>query len=272
MQVELGEDGITRVYFRQSWINNFLSCPEQARRDMLGLMVRKESDALSIGTAVHSGIEYAIQCGPDWDEAVRVALATFDDLAADPSFMWQNCKTLPTAHKYIVNCLATFFGDIYPIIGTADSVEEHFNRLLATRDGVELYIKGTWDYGNTDGDMWDWKTSGRRYEEWEYKRWAIQPTAYLFGRHGWDEPIGNFYYAVMVKGAEPQDAQIVPIVRTHDHFEWLASQCWDMYDLYMATDQGRKPWPKIDQSWKCSPKWCGAWSDCKGKLMGDQPW
>ena len=47
------------IKLRQSWINNFLRCPEQARQERLELVSQKETSDLLRGNAVHAAIEYA---------------------------------------------------------------------------------------------------------------------------------------------------------------------------------------------------------------------
>ena len=48
-----------KIELRQSWINNFLRCPEQARQERLGLVKQKETSDLLRGNAVHHAIEQA---------------------------------------------------------------------------------------------------------------------------------------------------------------------------------------------------------------------
>ena len=31
-------------------------------------------------------------------------------------------------------------------------------------------------------------------------------------------------------------------------------------------------WPLRMEGWHCSPKWCGAWSSCRGRFAGPDPW
>ena len=47
------------IKLRQSWINTFLRCPEQARQERLGLVKQKETSDLLRGNAVHYAIEQA---------------------------------------------------------------------------------------------------------------------------------------------------------------------------------------------------------------------
>ena len=47
------------IQLRQSYINSFLRCPEQARQERLGLVRQKETSDLLRGNAVHHAIEHA---------------------------------------------------------------------------------------------------------------------------------------------------------------------------------------------------------------------
>ena len=47
------------ITLRQSWINNFIRCPEQARQERLELVTQKETSDLLRGNAVHAAIEHA---------------------------------------------------------------------------------------------------------------------------------------------------------------------------------------------------------------------
>jgi hypothetical protein len=37
---------------------------------------------------------------------------------------------------------------------------------------------------------------------------------------------------------------------------------------YLPRDQ----WPIKPDDWHCSPKWCDNWNNCRGKLLGPDPW
>ena len=45
------------IRLRQSWINTFLRCPEQARQERFKLVSQKETSDLLRGNAVHHAIE-----------------------------------------------------------------------------------------------------------------------------------------------------------------------------------------------------------------------
>ena len=68
-----------QIKLRQSWINNFLRCPEQARQERLGLVHQKETTDLLRGNAVHAAIEHAglLRMGGqeeiDYDELIDVS-------------------------------------------------------------------------------------------------------------------------------------------------------------------------------------------------------
>jgi len=262
-------DGIRRFIFRQSWMNTFQHCPEQARLDMHGLLPRVESDATAIGTSVHVGIEHLLD-DAEPSEAWRLSCSKFDELSELPEFAWLQVKTPATAHRIIYNALWGWYDEIEPKLGRTISVEQHFSLHVQTMPcGDEIWIEGTWDYEDEHG-LWDWKTAGREYQPWEVERWYVQPTQYTLAHSLINDcyPL-PFNYAVMVKtgGEGPSKTQHLQVRRDEGHYKWLVRQMKNAVALYDMTDGGEHPWPLMDQGWHCSPKWCSAWSSCKGAYV-----
>ncbi len=272
LKVVVNDDGTRKVTFRQSWLNTFQHCPEQARLDMLGQLPRRESDATAMGTAVHSGIEEILLGGSDAD-GIAAAYDKFDELSALENFDWVQVKTLDTAQRTIFNALWGWYDHVYPQLGTPITIEHNFKVQIGSHNYTEIWLSGTWDFED-EGGLWDWKTAGREYERWEVERWHVQPTAYTLAHSLINdcEPV-DFNYSISVKsGANKSRMQVIPVRRHQGHYNWLIHQCIQALKLYDATEQGHESWPLMDQGWTCSPKWCTNWMNCKGKYLGPNPW
>lgn len=260
MKIERTDNG--NIYsFRQSWIGNWLRCPEQARLAMAGDVERFESDALAIGTSVHSAIEARLR-GSDFEVSLRAAVDKFNALSDTPGFEWQKVKTYATAYDHIAACFQAWEEDVYPCLGEPITIERHFEVPLDVRGVDQLWLHGTWDLEDHSG-LWDWKTGGKYYEEWEAKRFYIQPTVYLKAHqilNDLAEPV-PFNYAVLLKGPRPSPAQVFSVERTEADFAFLVERLWNIVDTYKAH---LPRWPMLDQGWHCSPKFCPSWLQCKG--------
>jgi len=284
------EDGVTTFTIRQSWWNTFLRCPESARREMLGLDERRVSDAMAMGTATHAGIESLLQ-GDEPALALLKSCESFDDIlsGSDGVFEWVQQRNREEALTLVRYALMSFYSHVLPTVGTVASLEQSFRveldrRYLAlTEDwykpgeplhGEEvLELTGTWDMANTAAVIYDWKTANREWSAWEPKRYYVQPTIYNYAYSVLnDGELPTFKYIVLNKTGKVAPPQIIPVKRSQSDFDWMKMALWNIVDLYKSTNNGQTSWPLLDQGWHCSPKWCDAWSECKGKAMGDSPW
>ena len=257
----------------QSWLKDFLLCPERARQKMLGLVDDPGSDATAIGTAVHHHIEQRLLgIGTD-HPTYATAYEMFDSLMATPNGpTWKQIKTAPTAHVRISNCIEAFERHVLPTIGDVQAVEWPFRILVHETDSYTLSIGGTVDC-IADGAVFDWKTGkqywkdrGKPFEPYdtnEHQRWAIQPTVYLPAvRTEFD--VDEFIFVVLNKEAVTEP-QFVPVTRSDEHAAWMVQQI----ESIVPTVQANLPvWGKNDQHYLCSEMWCPSWAGCKGKAMG----
>jgi hypothetical protein len=133
----------------------------------------------------------------------------------------------------------------------------------------EVYIEGRIDAVESGGTptVWDWKTSSRRYEEWEHQRWAKQPTFYTYATG-----INAFHYLVFMKRmTKDVGVQVVPVTRDRKHWSWLEVQL-QLATQYVLANDAISPWITRDDSALCSPKWCHNWDECKGRYLGPDAW
>jgi len=255
-----------QIKLRQSWINNFLRCPEQARQERLGLVQQKETTDLLRGNAVHAAIEHAglLRMGGqeevDYDELIDVS----DTFIADNSTavdVWRD-----TYESVVDVCRAnvtTWYNELNPILDPV-GVEQTFSKSMGVRHGVQLILTGTADWTDRSGVLWDWKNPSRHYPAWEKKRWDIQSHAYT-----WALEKEQFNLAVFAKG----DLQVIEIHRTEAQKEAFIELCWSIVPTLLTIGEATT-WPQRWEGWHCSPKWCPVWQagKCRGEHLGEEPW
>jgi hypothetical protein len=223
-------------------------CPEQARLVGLNLLPEQETDAAEAGTAVHAAIEMRVNDPhATFGDALDRAIETFDIAESSPTFVWTKYSRR-TADRWIETCL----GHWWETYGDKDfslcQAETYFQVPIVDTPTQLIELGGTIDL-DTPTSVEDWKTSGRgEYEQREYQRWDIQSTMYLYAR----------YFNVMHK----QGLQRFKVERDQNDFAWLRDQAATAAVLIEAE---LPVWPKRDDHWLCSAKWCPAWSQCKGK-------
>lgn len=245
----------------QSWINTFMNCPEQARLEMVGQLPRKESDATAIGSALHASVETVLRGGSS-KESYERGMELLHELVNLPEFEFVQIKTLSTLVNTFQRVLTQWETVIYPELPEIVLVEESFMIPISNTPTSTIYLQGAVDAVDEFGDIWDWKTAARPYEQWQVDRYKIQPTVYSYAMHMQmpfvPEPT-TFHYAVAMKSSDA--AYIYSTTRDSQHWNWLKDQVESIVALIQA---GLDRWPMNDQHALCSPKWCTAWDSCKG--------
>jgi hypothetical protein len=273
----LGEtvDGRKHLVCSQSWLNTLRDCPERARRDLLGLSPRVNTDATALGTAVHAALESAcrIHMGTGKWPSLNDCHDLFDaDWLSELERIdkWVN-RTEQQASGYGRQAVAAWWWDIkdqLDPIGVEITLGPH---PIIDNDEWLVELQGTCDLLDHNWGLVDWKTSGRKWVGWEKIRWAIQPTVYDFLLRQ-DEPFekyprNTFTYVVMVDDADAT-VQTLQVERGPEWDGWLRAQIGSNLPLMTATEL----WPKNDESALCSPKWCPAWAECKGAHVVSPKW
>jgi|TARA_R110002012_G_scaffold58075_2_gene150610 hypothetical protein len=254
------------IILRQSWINNFLRCPEQARQERLELVSQKQTSDLLRGNAVHAAIEWAglIKQGGEEEVTLEELLDVSDNFLAD------NGHTIDVwRHNYedIVDVcranLVAWYEEIFPILHP-QAVEETFKKSMGIRHGVNLILQGTADWIDESGVIWDWKNPSRHYAAWEKKRWDIQSHAYT-----WAYDKEQFNLCVMADGK----IQVIEIPRSPEQKKAFIELCWSIVPTLLTIDDA-VTWPQNWEGWHCSPLWCPVWqaNKCRGAILGDNPW
>lgn len=259
------DDGRWHHRIRQSWAKTFDICPERARLEHDAPEMRRESDAAAVGTAVHAAIEHGIASwydhnAVDAEELVEVALRELDSIPYLP-IKWQT-KRGPEAFLRV--CVEAWAREVPQTLPhKPPSLEVPFRFTLIDDDERLVEVSGTIDSAPNDphDKLRDWKTSGRgAYEEWEYRRWAIQPTVYTCA---WArlQPSGTatipFEYVVLGR----HGVQRFTVERGPEDWAWMRAK---IDAMCLLIEQQTPVWPKQDNHALCSAKWCDYWSRCKG--------
>lgn len=271
--IHLGTKGdgsnMIEIKLRQSWINTFLRCPEQARQERFKLVKQKETSDLLRGNAVHHAIEMygngmfnpqqVVATDPISLEWMLDIGETYLADNAPKVEVWRHSyeKTVDT----VLNNIEAWHNEVMPNL-TPVAIEKSFEVSLGVRDNVNLILTGTADWIDQSGAIWDWKNPGRKYEPWEKKRWDIQSHAYCLAFDA-----TQFVLCVLVNG----EVQIIEIERTDNDRMAFTDLCWSIVPTIMAN---QVPWPMNWGGWHCSPKWCPVWQagECRGKHLGENPW
>jgi len=261
-----------RIYVRQSWIGDYLLCPERARLGVTLPHFRSGSDATAIGTGIHSAIEWAINSHTaaihiDRDEMVRYAQEQVAIEMAKPIKLTKvsDKPIAPTVDAMVNSWIDTIAMEIE--WGGSTELGFRFPSGLLSKNGYEIWYEGTIDYVEPSGTLWDWKTAGRAYFVNEKQNKAHQPTVYcqFIKHHMALEGDQSFRYGVMVRGNTPK-GQVVDIVRNDGHYRWLNRQVQTIVNNALLVGE-TSSWPMNDQGVLCSSTWCSFWSVCKGAVV-----
>ena len=270
------------IELHQSWLEEYMLCPERARQQWFNEVVDGPTDATAIGTALHAGAEaYLTRRAAHVEDAYGFARSAFEVEMLDPDFKWIQVKKLETAMRRVDQALDNWFEGIYPQLGQPLIIEQEFRLPLGEFHGQdghthEVWLAGTIDFGDDTG-LWDWKTGkdglkkyegGRFGEGWKLKRWGLQPIIYCWAARQLElvpEP-NVFNFAAVAKDA--WQIRVLPVERSSDDDLWLAQLTQNVVN--MLTSQMAE-WPKNDHHALCSPVWCPAWGTCKGATSVKTP-
>ncbi len=257
---------VASMYVRQSWLKDATMCPEKGRRAIISPDWNTPNELTAFGTAVHAAAEAKLLgSATNRAQMLDAALEAFRELDTD-TLRWvkyQRHELLPLFDLAVDAWLT----DVYPSVdGDILGVEHNFTYEIGRfeHNGVTviLYGTGTIDLV-TSTQLWDWKTSTRRYKPAEKQKQDIQSTMYggAAVAAGWAEWPLTFNFGVMIRGKN--EGQIVPVDRDASHFEWLrrTSMAFARQYLNNTTDV---EWPMNDTHYLCSDTWCPFWSVCRG--------
>lgn len=260
-----------RIYVRQSWLGDYLICPERSRLGVMMPEFRTGSDATAIGTGLHSAIEWALNSHDkaeaiDLDEMTQYARTEVAMELARPKLKLTDISDKPI-EPTVDAMVNSWLSDIAPSIEWNGLTELGFrypSGLLAS-NGYEIWYEGTIDYVEPSGTLWDWKTAGRKYYVNEKQSKAYQPTVYcqfVKRKEMCTSDTQTFKFGVMLRKNNPE-AQVVDICRDEGDYRWLNHQTQVIVNNALQSGMAGA-WPMNDQGTLCSAKWCSFWSVCKG--------
>lgn len=263
MKFTHNDDGSVDVYVRQSWINDAMMCNERGRQAIIRSDWSMPNDATILGTAVHAGIAAILEGKGD---GIKHGLDELNKLFEEPFIRvkYSNEEMYDHVHELVKE----WEKNIAPTLGNVVGIERPFTFLLdemtVGHKTIRIHGMGTIDCV-TETDIWDWKTSGKKYSVKEKQSQAVQPTMYTTAavELGWLSWPATFKYGVLVRSGA---AQIVEIHRNESHAEWLRDivRPFVRSALLLGTED---TWPKNDTHYLCSSTWCSWWSVCKGSKL-----
>jgi len=233
---------------------------------------QSSSPALVFGSAIHNSIEGYIEqrtlehreapspktmldiWGEKWNAAIE----------AQPNCEWG--ADIPEEH----------FNEGIRLLSNPELVQM-VNRLTPLRDdhglfmerevflsvpGVPVPIKGYIDIVTNDGVPGDFKTSAQSWSQDKAKA-ELQPLFYLtaLNQLGHKVPGLRFRHFVIVKTKQPK-VQVIESQHTFDSIFWLYGLVQQVWRAIESESFVVNP-----HAWMCGPKWCGAWSKCRGRGM-----
>ena len=278
MRIDNNGNGVTKIYIRQSWLGDALMCPERARLIGLHPETRKENDSAMMGTAVHTGIEAVLRSEIAPSDIAEHSVTSFR--AKEYTMMKDEGKSINITNteprnwdKHIASMADAWVRDIMPHVPEGGDCEWKFEAKIADVENslfqYELWFEGTMDYFHPQG-IWDWKTAARKYYQAEKQSQNIQSAVYAEAatRLGLIDYDVEFNFGVMIRNAS-STGQIVPVVRTAKHGEWITEQTIALVNNLLTVDKymPSSRWLINDQHFLCSQRWCPVWSMCKGSYI-----
>ena len=229
--------------------------------------------ALLIGTGLHGGAELNLrqkietrQDLPLSDVKDAAATAFESRLAEDGVFMTKEEKEisdqlLGEAKDKTVQMVGVFHKSASPMIQPV-AVEEEVS---FTRENLpDVVFHGILDVIEENDDVLDIKSSKARWPDAKAEN-EIQPSFYLPGAQELGKKPKNFVYHVITKAKTPVH-QVVTTTRDESDLIALEQRARVMMACISA---GLFP-PCEPDHWRCSPKWCGYFMNCKFKSERDK--
>lgn len=279
-----GLDGRWHHIVRQSDVNRFRQCPELHRRHLLADVDDWQNDSAAIGTAFAVFTDGVLTHG-DSDMALGQAETELQTLWASPNLRTvQIYGGLAEAMVDLHHLTKMWVSEVLPqfppnrIVG----VEVPFLHVIEDNPSRVISIQGTRDLDCT-AEIVDWKTGNKGYsgrDAWKHQRYDVQPVMYSWARQLGETDQHNspalkpFRYVVIHRDPQgPKDAKRftdeLPIEVTWGQVDFLRMEIEALCRLVEAE---LPLWPLGPTDWHCSNKWCPAWSTCRGKHQGDDPW
>lgn len=269
-------DGKTVLTISQSWLSTYMDCPEAARHVLLQTYPEHDAPEALFGTHLHAACDLHIRKAGDPEVYLREAFKGFvlpPPNAKGAPHKWDTSrgKATWTMTDLALDCFDVWL-DLFWENGASVSKrgpgkpEFTFERLIYDSPTLAISLRGQVDYHLEGGlEVWDWKNSARKWEQWEVDRYDIQSTSYGIGLHGLELPgVISFNFGV----TNPDNfskSKVVTVTRDQRHVDTLLEDTIIPLAKLIQRQPLAEKWPALSASWKCSPKWCDAFQDCRGR-------
>lgn len=249
------------THLSYSSISSYLDCPEYWRRKYIAKEPTASSPALVFGSAFHGTLEQAVLgktpeilsiWGEEWEKALEKqevfwGTDTPEEIFNDGVRMFTNADLLAEVAK------------IKPGI---DEQGPKIERKVELRvPGVPIPIIGYIDIILANGTPADFKTSSRSWSD-DKAQDSLQSLFYLAAMNQMSIPVNwKFQHIVFVKTKIPK-VQILE----HSH---KPGELFFLFDLIKRVWEGieKEVFPLNPTTWKCNPKYCDYFSQCRGKYI-----
>lgn len=262
------------MHLSYSQVNSYRLCPEYWRREKIeGDFLGLTTVSMSRGTGVHKGAEANFKQKINSHEDLPVAdiidasVAGFEEAIEREGFgLWLNPDekamgknvvvanemdtTIDLSTLFATELAPTIQPDLVEVQGVVDVIKsDNKDEALQFKGWIDVVEKHK---------IHDLKTSGRAKPKGEAHA-SFQLTSYAalyFNATGhWPEELE---LDVLVNTKKPK-LQVLVTTRDRDDLEaWMET----ILGVHAAIKAGVFP-PAPIGSWKCSPKWCPAWTSCK---------
>jgi hypothetical protein len=268
---------------RQSDIKRFEHCPEQHRRHLLATESNMQNDSAILGTTFALFPE-AVLNGQVPIDALAVADNYLTEQWNAPGLNQVTFDSLAHARALLTEACQVWYDEVLPTIPKGSMPEVKFHAQCYEDEFRIIIIEGTSDLWRPDGSIDDWKYSGRSYvgeQQWKFERYDPQPPHYVMGR-GLVEPdsLSNRRFRYVNLNRDDRKKRQNPKVEELPLRLSLEDLQFHMRRVYnMATSIERfvakgwhEEWMYNPTDWWCSSVWCPSWNDCRGALLGPDPW
>lgn len=282
------------IHIHQSDLKNH--CLEKLRLDTVAVGPRMETDAATVGTVLHATIEEELENGAFDSERDAAAWAAHHFVDVLEDYQKRGCgysmstfgdmsKAIAALDSLVVSWYRCSERTELLSAGDKPLVEWQFDMLFAEipvkkhgkkAEDVPVYLAGTADIVH-DNKLWDWKSAGSEYRQWEKQRWDRQPDVYTWAARQAglivpdSEGLFTFEFKVFIRRAAPAAPQTITVRRSPNHWLWLREIVARLVNMSYNLGMDRE-WPLDDQHVLCSPKWCSYFDMCKGAHISGDTW
>lgn len=237
-----------------SSISTYLMCPRSWRFRYIDKVEAPVSPALVFGSAFHDAIEAHVDKRGDLSLEDRWHSAWGSQLETRENIAWDKDADMYAQLGAVMLSAPDTVRLVEAIVPRA--IEQKVELLVP---GVPIPVIGYIDVIESDGVPADFKTSSRSWSQQKADE-ELQPLFYLaaLNQAGTLHDY-RFRYYVFVKNEKRPQVQIWETRREAAGLFWLFGL---VKDVWAAIDGGA--FPPNPTTWKCSPKWCEYWQECKG--------